>query len=91
MNWTPTEIAGWQLTRHAQARAAEHGFEDAELLAALERPGVSYTQTNHGELREVRQERRVAVVVDPVTRVVVTVLFRSPAEWRRHLAHGGAA
>jgi len=87
----PTEIVGWRLTRHAQARAAEHGFDGAELLAALERPEVSYTQTNHGDLRQVRQKSRVAVVVDPVTRVVVTVLFRSPAEWRRHLAHGGAA
>lgn len=85
---TPTELAGWRLTRHAQARAAEHGFDDAELLAALERPEVSYPQTNH---RQVRQESRVAVVVDPVTRVVVTVLFRSPGEWQRHLAHGGAA
>jgi len=88
---TPTEIAGWRLTRHAETRAAEHGFDGAELLAALERPDVSYTQANHGKLRQVRQESRVAVVVDPATRVVVTVLFRSPAEWRRHLAHGGAA
>ncbi len=88
---TPTEIAGWQLSRHAQARAAEHGFDDAELFAALERPEVSYPQTNHGDLRQVRQESRVAVVVDPVTRVVVTVLFRSPAEWQRHLAQDGAA
>jgi hypothetical protein len=87
----PTEIVGWRLTRHAQARAAEHGFDDAELFAALERPEVSYTQTNHGKLRQVRQESRVAVVVDPVTRVVVTVLFRSPAEWQRHLARRGAA
>ena len=87
---TPTEIAGWRLTRHAQARAAEHG-SIRRLSAALERPEVSYPQASHGELRQVRQESRVAVVVDPVTRVVVTVLFRSPAEWRRHLAHGGAA
>ncbi len=90
MHCTPTEIAGWPLTRHAQDRAAEHGFDGAELSAALERPEVSYTQKNNGKLRQVRQEGRVAVVVDPVTRVVVTVLFRSPDEWRRHLAHGGA-
>ena len=73
----PPEIAGWRLTRHAEARAAERGFDDAELLAALERPEVSYTQTNQ---RQVRRQGRVAVVVAPVTRVVVTVLFRSPAE-----------
>ena len=91
MHVPPTKIAGWRLTRHAQARAAEHGFDDVELLAALERPEVSYPQTYHGEMRQVRQESRVAVVVDPVRRVVVTVLFRSPAEWQRRLAHRGAA
>jgi hypothetical protein len=85
------KITGWRLTQHARARAAEHCFDDAELSAALERPEVSYTQTNRGELRQVRQGGRVAVVVNPETRVVVTVLFRSPAEWQRHLAHGGAA
>jgi hypothetical protein len=83
-----TEITGWRLTHHAQSRAAEHGFADAELAPALERPEVSYTQTNQ---RQVRQKGRLAVVVNPVTGVIVTVLFRSPAEWQRHLAHGGAA
>jgi len=73
----PTEIAGWRLTRHAKARAAKRGFDDAELLAALERPEVSYTQTNQ---RQVRQRGRVAVVVAPMTRVVVTVMFRSAAD-----------
>lgn len=77
MRCPPTEVAGWRLTRHAEARAAERGFNDAELLAALERPEVSYTQRNQ---RQVRRQGRVAVVVAPVTRVIVTVMFRSPAE-----------
>ena len=44
MRCPPTKIAGWRLTRHAEARAAERGFDEAELLAALEQPEVSYTQ-----------------------------------------------
>ena len=47
----PTEIGGWRLTRHARARAAERGFDEAELFAALERPEVSYTQTNQRQVR----------------------------------------
>jgi hypothetical protein len=38
---------------------------------------VSYTQPNQ---RQVRRQGRVAVVMAPVTRVVVTVMFRSPAK-----------
>ncbi len=79
MHCTPTEIAGWRLTCHAQARAAEHGFDDAELLAALERPEVSYTQTGHDKLRQVRQESRVAVVVDPVMTASCTLIESSAA------------
>ena len=58
-----------------QVYTTEHRFDDADLLAASERPEVSYTQTNHGELG---QGGRVAAVVNPVTRAVVTVLFRPP-------------
>lgn len=86
-----TEIAGWRLTHHAQVRMAEHGFSEPEIRAALDLPEVSYTQSDYGDLRQVRQQGRVAVVVNQRTHDVITVLFRSPADWQRRGAFGSAA
>ena len=62
---------------------AEHGFAEPEIRAALDLPEVSYTQCDYGDFRQVRQQGRVAVVVNQRTHDVITVLFRSPGDRKR--------
>lgn len=85
------EVGGWYLSRHALDRMSERGFSEAEVAAALTEPEIVYCQEAYGPGRQVRQYGRIGVVVDPVRRTVITVVFRSPASWAQHFAVDGAA
>ena len=75
----PAASVGWRLTRHAEEAAAARGFTLAEVLLACEAPQVAYPGYLPG--RMVHQRDRVAVVVCPDSRTVITVLLRSNQPW----------
>ena len=83
----PQPLPGWTITAHARERIDARGISDLDLHRALEQPECSYPQTGSGLQegeRQVRVRGRWAVVVNPVTRTVITVLFASPNDWHAH-------
>lgn len=91
MDSSRTSGSDWRFTAHARRRAAERGVTESELLAVLARPQVTYSQNSHGPGRQVCQRGELGVVVHSASRAVITVVFRDPARWMRHLGCGGAA
>ena len=72
---------GWRFTRHAREQIAARGFDLGDVLAACNQPEQRYTSYNFGPNRWVCQLGRVAVVVDPTSRGVITVLLRETEVW----------
>lgn len=78
----PSPLPGWRITEHARARAAERGICDRDLRLTIEEPWCTYPQTDtYGANRQVRSRGDWAVVVNPATRTLITVLFRSQAHY----------
>jgi len=61
---------------HAQMRMREMGLSHGEVLAVLAEPMVRYPGSPaHGSGRVVAVGGRLAVVYDPATRCVITILW----------------
>ncbi len=71
----------WRLTAHCRETATRRGVTLEQVLAVVEKPEITYTQDDHGHGRQMRQRGRLAVVVAPETRTVITVLLRAPHQW----------
>lgn len=69
-------LEGWRMTGHAERRVAEMDVRMAEVVAAIVAPELEYQGAEgHPVGRRVRVAGRLAVVVDPLARVVVSVLW----------------
>lgn len=88
-----TPATAWTFTHHLKQRAAQRGITDAAIIEVLHTPDVTYPQSAFGSDRQVRQRGELAVVVNPLTHMVITVLFRDYDRWTSYLAAGapGAA
>ena len=87
----PSPLPGWRITQHARARAVERGICDRDLRLTVEEPWCSYPQTDtYGADRQVRVRGDWAVVVNPATRTLITILFSSRARWPANDAAGPA-
>lgn len=70
------------LTVHTIDRMLERHVSVADALLVLSEADQSYSGYRYGELRTTFQRGDIAVVVAPVRRTVVTVLYRREDEWR---------
>lgn len=78
----PTPLPGWHITAHARERARERGVGDRDLRFAVEQPDYTYPQTDsYGSDRHVHVRGEWAIVVNPLERTVITVLFRDHTRW----------
>jgi len=89
MSHVQSAAHGWHLTHHARQRAHERGLTEADLRLVLDDPDVTYTQSGYGPDRQVRQRGDYAVVINTVTRNVITVVYRSRQRWLQTLAAPG--
>lgn len=78
---------GWTITDHAWDRMTPMGLGRLDVLPVLLDPEQSYDQGDRDD-RRVLQRADLAVVVDPVRRLVVTVLWRCQEEWFRRTEEG---
>lgn len=70
---------GWNLSDHARQRMREMGLNRVRVGRALNDPEVDYASRR----RRVAQADDIAVVYEPISRVVVTVLWRAQEPWVR--------
>lgn len=77
---------GWTLTLHAAKRMIEMDVYIEEVLLACAKPEVTYPgAADHPGKENCRthQHGRIAVIVDPIEKNVVTVLWRTTEEYSR--------
>jgi hypothetical protein len=73
---------GWTVRPHAADRATELGFTLGEVLRCAAEPDQTYCAgPGHPQAYRVHQLDGIAVVVDPGSREVVTVLLRIVKRW----------
>ena len=72
-----TRTVGWTISRHAKEAAARRGVQPRTILECLVEPGLSYP--DHG--LEIVTRGRLAVVIDRLNQVVVTVLLTGVEAW----------
>ena len=71
------DINGWTLSDHAVARALDMAVDAAAIRRVLESPEVKQPSTpGYGADAEIWTSGKIACVVHPVDRVVITVLWR---------------
>lgn len=70
----------WFLSRHALDRATQMGLDRARVVEALHEPDVEWP-SHQGRRIAVRES--LAVVFEPASHVVITVLWHTEAEWSR--------
>jgi hypothetical protein len=75
-----------ELSRHALERAEARGFTEAQVLAAVEDPDLTYPSNprEHPTGREHRQRGRVVAVYEPATDTVISVLVHGQG-WEEEL------
>jgi hypothetical protein len=73
---------GWILTEHAKLRMQEMGLNRVAVGLVANDPEVTYTQGDRGWAR-VAQRGDLAVVFNPNTREILTVLWRSQERYQR--------
>jgi hypothetical protein len=74
--------ARYRLSPHAKERAAELGFNQAEIDKCVQSPEQSYpSHASYGPDRRTYQRGALAVVLALGTQDVVTVLLRTPRTW----------
>ncbi|WP_162795420.1 hypothetical protein [Nonomuraea lactucae] len=71
----------WTFTKHALGRALDRLVKPEEIRACLESPTLVYGQGGPYKGRTIRQAGRVALVVDPQSKTVLSVVFKQPADW----------
>lgn len=70
-------LDGWQLGLHAVDRALDMAVDASEIRAALMTPDVRQpTGPDYPDHQQLWAKGRIALVVDPAARYVVTVLWR---------------
>lgn len=71
----------WELTYHASARMIEMGVDDDELLETLGYPSITYpSPPSYGPGRLIAVAGRLAIVHNPSTRTVITVLWHGRSD-----------
>lgn len=70
----------WFLSRHALDRATQMGLDRARVVETLDEPEVAWP--SHQD-RRIAVRESLAVVFDPASHVVITVLWHTEAEWSR--------
>ena len=66
----------WTVTQHASVRMDEMGVQTEELIETLEHPSITYpSPPAYGPGRAIAVAGRLAVVHNPTTRAVITVLW----------------
>ena len=77
----------WRLTPHARSRAAEFGFTVEEVVACANEPTLAYDSdaTRYGRDERVHKRGRVACIVRPSKKTVVTVLLPKIDKWEHGL------
>jgi hypothetical protein len=69
--------AVWNLTWHARTRMSEMQLNDDEVLDALRNPELTYPSSSRFRNgADIAVRGRLAIVFDPATGAVVTVLWR---------------
>lgn len=83
--------AGWMLVPHAEQRAVERDFDVEELLLAAADPQRTHPQPHpekYGERSRIHVRGDCAVAVDPVSKLVLTVMPRDDSFLvRERIAH----
>ncbi len=79
--FTPTDLhlrmVGWQLSEHAKDRARRRGVGVARIVTALTDPDLTYPR----DRETIMVRGRLAVVTNPRTRMVLTVLVTGEDVW----------
>ena len=88
MTSVPRFVGEFRLTNHARLRIGQMadaaGLTLAEIHEALTRPEVEFgADRPDREGQRTRQAGRIAVVIDPAARVVITVLWRTQRTYVR--------
>lgn len=66
----------WTVTGHAAHRMDQMGVEESELFYVLEHPSITYpSPPHHGPGRSIAVAGRLAIVHNPTTKTVITVLW----------------
>lgn len=72
----------YEMTEHAAARARELGYALEDVIGCVAKPDQSYPGgPSHPHGRRIHQRKDLAVVLDEVGQVVVTVLPRTTSVW----------
>jgi hypothetical protein len=74
-------VTEWTFTKHALGRALDRLVKPEEIRACLENPELVYAQGGQYKGRSIRQAGRVALVVAPDSKTVLSVVFKQPADW----------
>ena len=73
---------GWHLSPHAKERIQSRGIRMSQLITALTKPDLTYP--DRGD--EIRTAGRLAVVVNPSSHTVLTVLVTGELPWSEQQA-----
>jgi len=73
---------GWHLSPHAAERIHSRGIRPSQLVAALTSPDLTYP--DRGD--QIQTFGRLAVVVNPRSRTILTVLVTGASRWDEHEA-----
>ncbi|MGO4599467.1 hypothetical protein [Terrabacter sp. 2RAF25] len=71
------DTIGWRLSAHARSAIEHRGFLERDVLAAAAHPELRYTCYNYGADREARIRGRLCVIVNAVTKTVITVMLHA--------------
>lgn len=79
-----TDLDSWRFTGHALDRALDMALSAGELRAVLDDPDLCYTATDRGRGNsQVWRKGRIALVVDPTMRAVISVLWATTEVYDR--------
>ena len=80
---TVAQPEGWHLSQHAYLRAVELGYRTEEVLACAEAPATTYDSDDkrYGKGQKVHKRGDIAIVTNPRTHEVVTVLLPKTDQW----------
>ena len=75
------KLKGIRLTRHALSRMLELKVEPVDVLLCVARAEQSWQQLRNQRLQSVLQRGDIAVVMEPNTKTVITILLRTEEDW----------
>lgn len=77
----PYILSGWRITTHARDMVDLRGFDPHAVAATCEHPEVQSRSRRHASIAWLYERGHITVVLEPVTRTVITVLLRGWSEW----------